>query len=175
MMTDQTANPNPARRKASGAEPRRPYHLGVAIGLSAGVYATSLAAVTLLQVDQDRSVAADRQPVGDSISLLADHHDSMEADIAAAQTVFEQASSRYASVVSDIGDVHTSVKRLGKTIARIEGTSATLTLPGLVSLPSVTRSASRSGSGSSGSSSSSASKPAPPPPSNGGSGASGKP
>ena len=168
-------DPKKAQEKPA-ATSRRPYHLGVAIGFSAGIYATSLAAVTMLQVDQDRRVVSDREPVGDAIDLLADHHDAMEEDLAAARTVFDEASGRYASVVADIGTLHTSVKRLGRTIARIEGSSATLTLPGLISLPSVTRSASRSGgSGSSGSSSSSASKPAPPPPSNGGSGASGKP
>ncbi len=171
MNEQRNDPPKPVQKPAS--EPRRPYHVGVAIGLSAGVYATSLAAVTVLQMDQDRALATDRQPVGDAISLLADHHDAMEADIAAARSVYEEASERYGLVVGDIGDLHASVKRLGRTIARIEGSSSSLSLPGLIRLPTVGRSSSNSSSSKS--SSSSASKPAPPPPSNGSSGASGKP
>ena len=164
-MAEQGNTP-PAARKPSGSEQRRPYHIGVAIGLSAGVYASSLAVVTVLQIDQDERVAADRRPVGDAISLLGQHHDAMEADLQTARSVFDEASVRYGSVVSDIGELHAAVKRLGRTIVRIEGTSTDLQLPGMIHLPSVPT----------GTSSKPASRPAkPPPPSNGSSGASGKP
>lgn len=160
----------PVAAKAPVRESRRPYHLGVAIGLSAGVYATSLAAVTILQIDQDKRLAADRQPVGDAISMLGYHNDRLAAGLADASSVFDEASQRYGSVVDDIGELHVAVKKLGKVIGRIEGTSTDFQLPGLIRLPSVPNSASNS------TSSKPASKPAAkPPPSNGGTGASGKP
>jgi hypothetical protein len=160
--------------KAQAIDSRRPYHLGVAIGLSAGVYASSLAVVSILQIEQDGHVAADRRPVGDAISILGVHNDAMESDLQAARSVFDEASVRYGSVVSDIGELHVAVKQLGKTIVRIEGTSTDFRLPSMVSLPSVPQgTASRP---SSASKPGSASKPAAkPPPSNGGTGASGKP
>lgn len=165
--------PAPARAKAPVKEPRRPYHLGVAIGLSAGVYATSLAAVTVLQIDQDKQTAADRQPVGDAISMLGSHNDHLAAGLSDARSVFDEASRGYGSVVDDIGELQIAVANLGKLVGRIEGTSTDFQLPSMVRLPSISRSGSGSGSGST--SSKPAAKPAPPPPANGGTGASGKP
>jgi hypothetical protein len=164
MMSGSRATEAAAIRSAPTKEARRPYHIGIAIGLSAGVYATSLAAVTVLQVDHDKRLAGDRQPVGEAIRLLGEHHDAMEADLLAAHSAFDEASVGYESVVSGIGELHMAVKRLGEVIGRIEGTSTDFRLPSMVSLPSVPR----------GTSSKPASKPAArPPPSNGGTGASG--
>ncbi|MEO8229472.1 MAG: hypothetical protein ABI628_06890 [Chloroflexota bacterium] len=167
--------PANAVARAPAIEARRPYHLGVAIGLSAGVYASSLAVVSILQIEQDGQIAADRRPVGDAISMLGVHNDAMESDLQAARSVFDEASVRYGSVVSDIGELHVAVKQLGKTIVRLEGTSTDFRLPSIVSLPSVpqgTSSRPASKPGSAGSASKPAAKP---PPSNGGTGASGNP
>ena len=144
--------------------------------MSAGVYATSLAAVTVLQIDQDKRLATDRQPVGDAISMLGYHNDHLAAGLSDARSVFDEASQRYGSVVDDIGELQIAVKNLGKLVGRIEGTSTDFRLPSMMRLPSIPSSGSGSGSSSGSTSSKPASKPAAkPPPSNGGTGASGKP
>ena len=159
--------PAPAAPRRANAEPRRPYHLGVAIGVSAGVYAASLAGVTLVQIDQDRRLVADREPVSAAIDALTDHHDTMEASLASARAIYEEASTRYGVVVKDASALHAAVDRLGRRVAAIEGTTVTsgggtFHLPAPPGKPSA---GSSSGGGSA----------AQPPSSNGSSGASGKP
>lgn len=152
------------------AETRRPYHLGVALGLTAGVYACSLAAVSLLQIDRDRALIADRQPVNDAIELLGRHHDDMAADLDRAGAVFEDASSRYGALAGDLQELHSDVVRLSKKLQAINGLTAVngAGLGGVVlrggggTLPSVSKSAPKSGGGSK-------------PPANGTTGASGAP
>ena len=135
--------PAPATRdpgsgsRSGAAGPRRHYHIGVAIGLSAGVYAGSLAAVTMLQVDHDKGLIADRRPVGDAIALLGEHHDAMAADLELASLVYEEASRQYGAVVSGVGDLHDDVERLGKAVSRIEGSA--LRVPSRIALPAVPR------------------------------------
>ena len=52
----------PAAKPRPDESPRRPYHLGVALGLSTATYAVTLAAVTCLQVADDRALLAEREP-----------------------------------------------------------------------------------------------------------------
>ena len=158
--------PAPPRRTTT-SEPRRPYHLGVAIGVSAGVYAASLTGVTLVQIEQDRRLIADREPVSAAIDALTDHHDAMEASLSSARAIYDEASTRYGVVVKGASALHAAVDRLGRRVAAIEGTTVTsgggsFHLPAAPGKPSA---ASSSGGGSA----------IQPPSSNGGSGASGKP
>jgi hypothetical protein len=155
-----------APRRATATEPRRPYHLGVVIGVSAGIYAASLTGVTLVQIEQDRRLVADREPVSAAIDALTDHHDTMEASLASARAIYDEASARYGAVVKGASALHAAVDRLGRRVAAIEGTTVTsggsFRLPAAPGKPSA---GSASGGGSA----------AQPPSSNGTSGASGKP
>jgi hypothetical protein len=173
----------PAARPAAKAEPRRPYHIGVAVGLCAGVYAGSLTAVTVLQIDRDRALIADRAPVGEAIGLLAGHNDRMTKAIEAADTEFRRAADGYDGVSRGAVDLDTAVKRLTARVAAITGSAGKL--PDSLRLPTVTSGGgggassgggkASSGGGSSGSGSISLPKPrpAPPPPANATTGASG--
>ena len=71
-MTDPKSTAKPARKGAS--EARRPYHVGVALGLSTGLYALSLAAVTTFQVAEDRALICRAAVLGVTFDpqLLAD-------------------------------------------------------------------------------------------------------
>ena len=169
-MHDHQADPAGSPPKAAATNPRRPYHVGVAIGLSAGVYAGSLAAVTMLQIDQDRRIIADRQPVGDAIDVLVRHHDAMASSLGQAGAVFEAASRQYGGVSGAMDELHAAVAQLGRTVAGIERSamSGALDLK-LPSIPTAPRYVPKSVPNA-------APPPnAPPPPTHGSTGASGKP
>jgi hypothetical protein len=153
-----------AVRGGSRPEARRPYHVGVAIGLCAGVYAGSLTAVTVLQIDRDRDLIRDRAPVAEAIELLARHNDRMATEIDAAGEAFQQAADGYEGVAAGVTNLDTAVKRLTARVAAIKG--STMQLPDALSLPPVTRiggGSSSSGGGSGGSVTKPKPKPAPPP------------
>jgi hypothetical protein len=151
-----------AAKPVPRSEPRRPFHVGVAIGLCAGVYAGSLTAVTVLQIDRDRDLIRDRAPVGEAIELLGRHNDRMATEIEAAGEAFQQAADGYEGVAAGVTDLDTAVKRLTARVAAIKG--STMNLPDALALPPVTR---IGGGGSSGGSAGSVTKtkprPAPPP------------
>jgi hypothetical protein len=169
MVVSAAHTPHPERLRST-PEPRRPYHLGVAVGLSAGVYAAALTAVTLVQIDTDRALAADRRPVADAIEVLREHHDGMADSLTAAWGVYDEATTRYGIVVKNAGALHAAVDRLGRQVAEIEGSRAPASVGGSVKLPPPPGKPSKVALSSNGST-----NPAPPPASNGTSGASGKP
>ncbi len=161
----------PARSPAS-PDPKRPYHLGAAIGLSTGIYAASLLVAARLQIDADRALIHDRTPVEAAISALGDHHDWMDdrldearAGYAAGATAYDDLRMRLAAMdkrLASLNSVVASVERLGNSI------STTLELPvGRPIQGSSGGSSSRStgsGSGSGGTAKPPAPAPKPPPP-----------
>ena len=118
--------------KPAGAT-RRPYHVGVAIGLSTSAYAMVLAGVTSAQADHDRRVISDREPMVDAVSLLASGHDRMQARIEAARSRYAAASDRYAQAAQQLGALQADLDRLARTLTRIEGT--TFAAPPRISAP----------------------------------------
>jgi len=135
-MTEHRPASAPTRRPASN-EPRRPYHVGVLIGLSTGAYALSLAAVTTLQVASDQVVIAEREPMQDAIGLLAEHHALLEARLEAARHGYQEASGGYDDLADRLLAVHERIERLGKAVITIE--DSTIALPGSLDLPKVRR------------------------------------
>ena len=127
--------PSAGPRKPVSPEPRRPYHIGVLIGLSTGAYALSLAAVTTLQVASDQALIDERAPMRMAIDLLADHHDRMAAGMDAARRGYDAASGGYESLSDRIEAVHDGLGRLNRTVTRIEGSADQL--PGSLNLPPV--------------------------------------
>lgn len=129
MKTDRSTSPAPvtgASRPGSRAETRRPFHLGVAMGLCAGVYAGSLTVVTVLQIDHDRALIADRAPVSDAIALLGAHNDRMATAIETAGGTFQEEAAKYDGVAQGVMDLDSVVKRLTAKVAAIKGTASRL-------------------------------------------------
>ena len=116
-------------------ELRRPLHLAVLAGLSAGAYAGSLALVTMLQSSADAALVAERVPVRAAADDIAASHDSLEAALAAAANRYSRLADRYSALLPDIAGVQSSVDSLARTTAAV--TDSTLTLPTHVSLPAV--------------------------------------
>ena len=128
-MATESAKPT------SPAGPRRPYHLGVSVGLSTGFYALTLAGVTSAQVSHDRAVIDDRRPTQDAIRLLGSSHELMLARLAAARVRFELASARFEGATERLRALQSELARLAAAVAEIEGTA--FALPDRIALPGV--------------------------------------
>jgi hypothetical protein len=141
------------------ADPRRPLHLVVLLGASAGLYATSLAGVTFLQSATDRALIDDRAPLDAATGSISSDHDSLESDLARAARAYDAALARYDLLGTQLDGMESSLDNLAGTVSDVSG--AAKALPGRVTLPRVTRSSSGS-SGSTATSSKSTSKAAAP-------------
>jgi len=118
-------------------ERRRPVHLAVALGVSAGVYAVSLAAVTGLQAGTDAAVATERAPAVDALAKLKSGNDRLAAKIDAAGAAYGAAADSYREAARGLDGLDGRLAALAKSVAGIEG--AAVSLPARVPLPSVTR------------------------------------
>jgi hypothetical protein len=171
--------------KASpAAETKRPFHLGVAVGLTTGAYAASLLVAARLQIDADRSIIEDRTPVEAAISALGDHHDWMDDRLVEARSQYAIGAASYVELQARLASMDKRLAKLDSVLGTIEelGASirASLARP---NLPSVGWTGSHQGggntSGNSGGSGTAdppaAPTPPPPPPTGGSTGASGAP
>lgn len=127
-------------------EPKRPYHLGVAIGVTTGAYALSLLAAATLQIQHDRALIADRQPVAQAIDVLGDHHDDMTLRLEAARTAYATGAEGYGALITRLDTLRDRLAKMDATVTAIERANGVLA----ASIPGVPGSVSRSGGGSSG-------------------------
>lgn len=152
-------------------DPRRPVHLAVIVGLSAGAYAASLAGVTALQAASDRQLDAANGPAADAVKTLQAEHARLDDRLAAAASTYDAATAAYADISGQLAAMEKRLGKLAVDVHKVQGSAAWTPPPppaAAVRLPTVTRSSGGSSSGGS------VSKPAPkPPPTNGSTSASG--
>jgi hypothetical protein len=177
----QSVGPSPAgsspaasRPKADGppvagrpkADAKRPYHVGVAIGLTTGVYAMSLLATTRLQIENDRALIADRSPVEAAISALGDHHQWMGDQLDEARVQYAIGTAGYDALRSQLVAMDKRLAKLDQVVVAVE--KLTASLPMTLNLGSYRAPSGHSSSVGGGHSSSGGSStrlpPAPPPP-----------
>ena len=133
-MSHQPDRPTePVRPKAP--EPKRPYHVAIAVGLSTGVYAISLLATTAWQIAADRALIAERRPMADAISLLADHHARLESNVVDARDLYAERVTGFDGLSDRLATLDDRLAGMNKTVAAIEKLSASLSVN--LSLPSV--------------------------------------
>lgn len=121
---------------------RKPVHVAVAIGLTTGIYAASLAAVTALQANHDRAMAAGRAPVAAAMESLGDANDRLTRGVDASVASYEAAATGYRALTDDLAALESRLADLGGAVGAVRGSMAAL--PSRVALPSVGRVASRS-------------------------------
>lgn len=123
------------RPKPATPEPKRPYHVGVALGLTTGAYALSLMAASTLQIQHDRTLIADRDPMQAAITLLGSHHDEMEPRLEAARTRYSDGTDGYGALATRLDALRERLAKMDKTVAAIERDSGTLAakVPGIPS------------------------------------------
>ena len=116
---------------------RRPAHLAVLLGASAGIYAVSLAGVTALQSATDQAVIDDRAPLGAATTSLSGGHDALESDLDRAARAYDDAAAGYDRLGPRLDAMETSLDALAGSVSKVSG--AARALPGHVALPPVTR------------------------------------
>lgn len=126
-----------ATRARGSTEARRPLHVGVLLGLSAGAYAISLAGVTGLQSATDQATIAARQPALTALEAATAEHDRLEAELAAARASLGTAGDDYDQAAARVEDLQARLETLAAAVGALEG--ATMSLPTRIALPSAPR------------------------------------
>lgn len=116
---------------------RRPIHVAVTVGVTASLYAVSLAGVAALQHDSDARLAAERAPASAAVEALQGTHDALDADLAALSAGYSGASAAYRAVADRIGAHESALASLGKRVAAVEGSASSLRVPAVSRLPAL--------------------------------------
>lgn len=117
---------------------RRPVHLAVIVGLSAGAYAASLAGVTALQAASVQAVSDGYAPTSDAVDLLKAHHDGLEARLAAAAAAYDRAATTYGDISGSLKAYEKQLQALAKQVTKTKGSATWVPSTG-GGLPSVGR------------------------------------
>jgi uncharacterized membrane protein YgcG len=124
-----------------------PLHIATFLGLSAGAYALSLVAVTVLQGQAESVVIAARTPTVQALAELETRNDSLFADGRRARLSYEQAMTSYQRLGTSLTDINGEMQKLSKVVQKVDGMARAL--PDHVALPVIRRSVVSSGSGGS--------------------------
>jgi hypothetical protein len=116
-------------------EPRRPAHLAVLVGVSAGAYAVSLAGVTALQSAADAELHADREPIRLAAAAAAAEHASLESALDDAAHRYAVLADRYHRSGLDIEGIEAALDALAARAAAVSESAASL--PTRFALPAV--------------------------------------
>jgi hypothetical protein len=143
-----TKSDGPAPKPA----PKRPYHVGVAVGLTTGVYAVSLLGASRIQFETDRELIADRTPVERAIEVLGDHHDGLGERLDAARDAYAAGAAGYDAMTERLADLDRHLLTLDETVIAVERLAASISTR--LALPDVPRprAGTATGGGSGGSS-----------------------
>ena len=120
---------------------RRPIHVVVAVGMTAGLYALSLAGVTALQSATDAQLAADRAPAAGAVAQLKSAHDAMEDSLTRLAGTYAKAANGYQAITDGIVEHEQALSALRQQVRAVAGSAAALSVPSLSRLPAVSGSA----------------------------------
>ncbi|MDP9483510.1 MAG: hypothetical protein M3P84_09835 [Chloroflexota bacterium] len=121
------------------SEVRRPVHLAVGAGISAGAYAAALAGVTAMQATSDRQLSEWNGPARDAISSISAEHDRLDARLTGARAAYDSAVTAYTDAVDRMTGFESRLRNLARQVNKVEGSAAWN--PPVVRLPSVSRNA----------------------------------
>lgn len=124
----------PLKAPRPPAPARRPVHVVVAVGMTAGLYAVSLAGVTSLQSAADAQLAADRAPAEGVVAQLKSTHDAMEDSLARFASAYTRAANGYQAIAKGIAGHEQALASLGHQVQAAAGSAAALSVP-TITLP----------------------------------------
>lgn len=114
---------------------RWPVHLLILGGLSTGMYALSLAAITGAQSASDAGLQAERAPIRTAADRLTSAHDDLDAALLGASGDYEAAAGRYLDVSARLVELESAIDRLASRVTAVTG--AADALPTRVRMPAV--------------------------------------
>lgn len=115
------------------ATPRPLLHLPIYAAACTGLYAGSLAMVTMLQAEHNAVVELDQSPLVNAIGGAESARHGTEAAVRAASDALSSAADRYAAATSLSADVDAALAAFAKQVAAVTGVAARL--PSSVRLP----------------------------------------
>ena len=121
------------------AQRKAPLHLPIAVGVTAGLYAVSLAGVTALQSQADAVLAADRRPLADAVEAVAARRDALERDLRATVGSLNAASTAYGATRDGSAALEATVAALSRQVETVSGAAAAVRMPSSIRLPSAPR------------------------------------
>ncbi len=119
----------PRAATRASAPARRPIHVVVAVGMTAGLYAVALAGVATLQSASDLQLTADRAPTANAVAGLKSAHDAMEASLGTLNGAYTHAADGYAGIARGIVGHEEALARLGQQVQAAAGSAAALSVP----------------------------------------------
>jgi hypothetical protein len=122
-----------ARKEAILTTPAR---AGMLIGVSAAIYAVSLAGISGLQAQTDADLAAQHQPMIETIAQARAANDALEATIVAADARTRDLAAQYAATGGDVAAYQAKLDELAALVAKVQGSAAALATK--INLPTVT-------------------------------------
>ena len=114
---------------------RRPVHLVVLFGASAGLYAVSLAGVAALQSSTERATASERSPVLADLDSLAAANERLTRGVDDAVRAYTTSRGAYDALAPRLGTTEARLEVLAAAVAEVQG--AARALPTRVALPAV--------------------------------------
>ena len=117
---------------------RRPLHLAVMIGASTALYAVSMAGVTAIQSNTDRTLIKRQAPTEEAATRLRLGHDRLEAAVSRAADAYGAAAGSYDALTPQLVDMERLLEGLAGRVQTVSG--AARALPERASLPAVNRS-----------------------------------
>jgi len=106
------------------ASPRAPLHVPIALGVTAGLYAISLAGVAALQAQSDAALAASHRPLADAVAGVTSERAAFERDLRATVDALNAASSAYGSAAHGTSTLDASLAALARQVAAATGAAA---------------------------------------------------
>lgn len=131
----------PLTATRTAAATRRPIHVVVAVGMTAGLYALSLAGVSTLQSAANTQLAADSAPAEGALAGLKRAHDTIEHSLTALAGTYAKAAGRYQAVADGIAGNEQALASLQAQVKAAAGSAGALSVPSLSRLPAVSSSA----------------------------------
>jgi len=121
---------------------RKPVQLAIVFGATTGLYAVSLATVTMLQGDHDLAVAALRAPVSADVGALGDANDRLSAELDQAVAMYGTAADAYGAAAASLVGHEERLAEFGAVVTEVTGSASAL--PRGVPMPRVSRAVTRS-------------------------------
>lgn len=115
---------------------RKPVQLAIVFGATTGLYAVSLATVTMLQGDHDQAVAALRAPVSADVGAIGDANDRLTAELDQAVAMYDTAADAYSAAAASLLGHEERLAQFGAAVTEVTGSAAKL--PRGVPMPRVT-------------------------------------
>ncbi len=112
-----------------------PARAGMLIGVSAAVYAVSLAGVAGLQFQTEAATAEAQAPIVTAVERTRAANDALEAALLAADSRAQALEADYAKMGPDAAAFQQRLNELASLVAQVQGSAAAL--PASISLPTV--------------------------------------